>query len=59
MAQFATVADRDAIEAEMQWEARGLPKTMYAFLKATADRTARATRCRSSCCRARPTRPKR
>jgi acyl-CoA synthetase (AMP-forming)/AMP-acid ligase II len=37
MAEFATVADRNAVEAEMQWEARGLPQTMHGFLKATAD----------------------
>jgi fatty-acyl-CoA synthase len=32
MVTFATVADRDAIEAEMPYGARGLPKTMHQFL---------------------------
>ncbi|KAF0676109.1 acyl-CoA synthetase [Profundibacterium mesophilum] len=35
---YANVADRDAIEAEMPWEARDLPATMWQQL----DRTARA-----------------
>ena len=32
MSQFASVADRDAIEAECPWEVRDLPVTMYEFL---------------------------
>ncbi|MBN9886818.1 acyl-CoA synthetase [Salipiger abyssi] len=33
---FASVADRNAIEAEMPWEARDLPKTLYAQLSKIA-----------------------
>ncbi|MFC7703272.1 acyl-CoA synthetase [Plastorhodobacter daqingensis] len=38
MAPYVTVADRDAIEAEMPWEDRGLPVTLYQLL----DRTRQA-----------------
>jgi fatty-acyl-CoA synthase len=33
---FASVAERDAIEAEMPWEARGVPTTLYGQLEKTA-----------------------
>ena len=33
---FASVAQRDAIEAEMPWDARSLPKTVYGALEAAA-----------------------
>ena len=33
---FSSVEQRDAIEAEMDWGARGLPKTVYNVLTATA-----------------------
>ena len=33
---FASVADRDAIEAEMPWAARDVPATLYAQLQRTA-----------------------
>ena len=36
MARFATIADRDAVEAQMPYEQRDLPKTMHGFLAATA-----------------------
>ncbi|MBC7147456.1 MAG: acyl-CoA synthetase [Thioclava marina] len=32
MQRFATVADRDAVEAEKPWEARNRPATIYGFL---------------------------
>ena len=35
---FAGVADRKAIEAEMPWEAREVPKTLHAMLAATAQK---------------------
>ena len=35
--QFATVADRDAVEAEMPWEARDRAVTMYEFLTRARD----------------------
>ncbi|THH35869.1 acyl-CoA synthetase [Aliishimia ponticola] len=35
---FATVEDRNAIEQEMPWEARDVPKTLYALLTRTATR---------------------
>ncbi len=38
MTRYASRADRDAIEAEMPWEARGLPATVYQLL----DRTRQA-----------------
>ena len=34
---FASVADRDAIEAEMPWAARDVPATLYAQLQRTAE----------------------
>ncbi|QPZ92374.1 acyl-CoA synthetase [Thioclava electrotropha] len=36
MQKFATVADRDAVEAEKPWEARNRPETLYGFLSETA-----------------------
>lgn len=38
MGNFATKADRDAIQAESAWEDRALPRTMYQFLTATKDK---------------------
>ncbi|MDZ4093775.1 MAG: acyl-CoA synthetase [Paracoccaceae bacterium] len=38
MGRFATVADRDAIEAEAHWADRDMPRSMYAFLTATRNR---------------------
>ncbi|KGJ18351.1 acyl-CoA synthetase [Paracoccus sanguinis] len=38
MSRFATMADRDRIEAESAYADRDLPKTMYRFLTATRDR---------------------
>ena len=38
MKNFATQADRDAIQAEMAWEARDVPKTMYQLLSSVKDR---------------------
>ena len=35
MSRFASIADRDRIEAEMPYAARPLPKTIYAFLSRT------------------------
>ncbi|MFQ6549689.1 acyl-CoA synthetase [Aestuariibius sp. 2305UL40-4] len=35
---FASVADRNAIEAEMPWEERDVPKTTYAMLAETAGK---------------------
>ena len=35
---FAGIADRDAIEAEMAWEARDVAKTLYGMLSDTAAR---------------------
>ncbi|WP_085835380.1 acyl-CoA synthetase [Aquimixticola soesokkakensis] len=37
-ASFKNRADRDAIEAEMPWESRDLPRTMYEFITSTKDR---------------------
>ncbi|PRX37558.1 fatty-acyl-CoA synthase/long-chain acyl-CoA synthetase [Meinhardsimonia xiamenensis] len=37
MARFASKADRDAIEAEMPWEARDVPVTLYERLTKTAE----------------------
>ena len=34
---FAGIADREAIENEMPWEARDVAKTLYGMLSATAD----------------------
>ena len=34
---FATVADRDAIETEMPWDDRDVPKTLYGQLRKTRD----------------------
>ena len=36
MAAFASVADRDAIEAEAPWDDRGVARTMYEFLSRAA-----------------------
>ncbi len=38
MTEFASVADRNAIEAEAPWEARPLAPSLYALLADTADR---------------------
>jgi len=38
MGNFATKADRDAIQAESAWEDRDLPKTMYQFMTRTKDK---------------------
>ncbi len=38
MGTFATVADRDAIQNAMPWEARDLPATLYGLLTRTRDR---------------------
>ncbi|MDD8022501.1 MAG: acyl-CoA synthetase [Paracoccaceae bacterium] len=35
MPRFASIADRDAVEAEMPWDARERPVTMYDFLSRT------------------------
>jgi acyl-CoA synthetase (AMP-forming)/AMP-acid ligase II len=35
---FASVADRDAIENEMPWDARDVPTTTYALLRQTASK---------------------
>ncbi|PSL19809.1 acyl-CoA synthetase [Shimia abyssi] len=35
---FETLADLKAIEGEMAWDERGLPKTVYEFLTATKDK---------------------
>ncbi|SFD49592.1 acyl-CoA synthetase [Roseivivax sediminis] len=37
---FASFADRDAIESEMPWAERDLPKTFYGLLSRTAERFA-------------------
>ncbi len=37
MVQWATRADRDAIQNEMPWEERDLPRTMYQFLTRARD----------------------
>ena len=39
MSRFATVADRDAVQAEKPYEDRDEPKTMHAFLDRVAKRT--------------------
>lgn len=38
MCAYATAADRDAIENEMPWQDRDLPKTLYGLLTQTAQR---------------------
>ena len=38
MGRFAGFADRNAIEAEMEWDKRDLPVTLYQFLTGTRDR---------------------
>ena len=38
MGNFASKADRDAIEASQTWEGRDLPVTMYEFLTRTRDK---------------------
>ncbi|MFP4274947.1 MAG: acyl-CoA synthetase [Paracoccaceae bacterium] len=35
---FVSLADKHAIESEMPWEARDLPKTIFGFLSSTKDR---------------------
>ena len=35
---FATKADRDAVENEMPWVERDVPKTMYEFINSVAQR---------------------
>ena len=40
MGHFASMADRNAVEQEMPWQARGLPQTLHSFLAATAARHA-------------------
>ena len=35
---FATKADRDAVENEMPWAERDVPKTMYEFIDRVAER---------------------
>ena len=35
---FATKADRDAVENEMPWAERDVPKTMYQFIDRVAAR---------------------
>ncbi|MEM6312103.1 MAG: acyl-CoA synthetase [Pseudomonadota bacterium] len=35
---FAGIADRDAIEAQMPWEERDVPKTLYSLLSRTAQK---------------------
>ena len=37
MTRFASIADRDRVEAEMPYADRPLPKTIYAFLSATRE----------------------
>lgn len=37
MGRFASLADRDAVEREMDWNARDLPVTLYQFLTRTRD----------------------
>ncbi|AML50208.1 acyl-CoA synthetase [Falsihalocynthiibacter arcticus] len=38
MNKFSSIDDRNAIEAEARWEDRDLPKTMYEFVAATAEK---------------------
>ncbi|MFC3167105.1 acyl-CoA synthetase [Paracoccus fontiphilus] len=38
MSRFVSYEDRNALEAEMPYEARGLPVTIYGFLARTAER---------------------
>ena len=38
MMSFATKADRDAVENEMPWVERDVPKTMYEFINSVAQR---------------------
>ncbi len=38
MGRFATMADRDAVQAEMSWADRKAPATIYDFLTATRDK---------------------
>jgi acyl-CoA synthetase (AMP-forming)/AMP-acid ligase II len=37
MVRFVTRADRDAVEREMPWAARGVPRTLYGFLSRTRE----------------------
>jgi len=37
MSDFTSMADRDAIEEAMSWEARGLPTTVYGLLSQTTE----------------------
>ena len=56
MGNFQSLADVRAIEAEMPFAARDLPKTIYGFL--SVRRMARAPRSPISCFRARPPNPR-
>ncbi len=38
MGRFATIADRDAVQAEMAWADRKVPRTIYEFLTDVRDR---------------------
>lgn len=38
MSRFSTIADRDRIEAEMDYAARDLPRTIYGFVSSAAER---------------------
>ncbi len=38
MTRFASIEDRNAIEAEKPWEERNVPATMYEFLRAVAEK---------------------
>ena len=38
MGRFTEMADRDAVEAEMPWAERDVPRTMYGFLGRAAER---------------------
>lgn len=38
MSDFTSIADRDAIETAMVWEARGLPTTVYGMLSQTTQK---------------------
>ncbi|WP_343081736.1 acyl-CoA synthetase [Ostreiculturibacter nitratireducens] len=38
MSRFASVADRDAVEDEMPWAERQIPRTIYEFLTSVRDR---------------------
>ena len=38
MGAYATIADRNALEAEMPWSARDVPATIHQLLERTAAR---------------------